>query len=493
MLSNRISIDSRTLWGISIVVLAVLSGLAILVSSPLPILPLSGILLVYLILRKPLASVVLLVIIAFFGTGLSQMGVIPDEVNWLTEVLIAGLFIRMIIEKALAGKRIYFFGWPIVGAFLFIVLLSAMLNNVSPVSTILFLRLIFRFYILMVVLVNMEYKEEVMLKINKLLAWLFIIQIPTAIVKFFIYGQGEQAIGTYAMWGGGASTSMPLIAMGFIAPFYFIYKKNPAYLFLALGFVLFSVIGGKRAFVFFLAIVLLFLTWFLRKHIKHYFSYLLSAMLGLLIVFYLIARLVPTLNPEREVWGAFSTEHVISYLKEYETAEIKGKAIGHTGATKNIFTYLAGKGIEKTLLGEGPGTFIKSMFESFDTRYTKREDETDVGYGMTGLNWLALQSGYLGASLWLCFYIFALVKVANYYNKDSDKYWRAYHLGVLSYAFVVLLISLTYDIILLSDDTFSFAFMIFLAFSIKRAMLNQQAAPNLAINKTIISQRPTRG
>jgi hypothetical protein len=418
------------------------------------------------------AFLIILIFVAFFGNSFTQSGLLPAQANWLPEALIMGLFARMLGERISTGKQIRFFGGPIVITFVLIAAVSLLLNNANTVNSLLFLRLIFRFYLLLIVLINLDYDETFMLKINKLIAWLFIIQIPTAVVKFFIFGQGERAIGTYAMYGGGPSTFLPLIAIGFLSSYYFLYRKSLTNLWLALGFIVFSTIGGKRAFVFFLPVVIFFIGASLRKRIKGFFRYSLLVVIGLLLTFYFVARLVPTLNPERQVWGTFSPIHIINYSTEYTTHESEDhKAAGRVSATIAIYRYLTSQGIHTTLLGVGPGAFMKSMFSSFDSSYHKQDDKIGVEYGMTGLNWLALQVGYLGATVWLSFYIYAMWITFNYYRRETNTYWRAFQFGMSAFSFVVLLNSLAYNGGLINGDTFPLVYMVLLSFSIKRNAL----------------------
>jgi hypothetical protein len=327
----------------------------------------------------------------------------------------------------------------------------------------------------MVVIINMEIEEVDMKKINAVLAWLFIIQIPTAFVKYLIYGQGERAIGTYAMWGGGASTSLPLISIGFLIAIHFIYKKSLVNFALALGFIVFTIVGGKRAFIFYLPALFLFLSWGFRNRIRNFLKYFLLAVFLFLASFYFAVKLVPTLNPEREVWGSFDPNYVIDYAITYSTAEQKGKARGRVSATRSIYDFLKRSGIQTTLLGFGPGRFMKSVFEPYDTRYTKQTDELGVEYGITGLSWLALQVGYLGGIVWLSFIVYAVIRTYTYFVHEKDKYWRAFYLGMTSFSFLVLLMSITYDTVLIIDDTFSLVYMILLGFSVKRGMVRESS------------------
>ena len=421
------------------------------------------------VVQTRMIFLVILIFTAFFVNSFTQLGLIPGQANWLTELLIMGLFVRMLTERIATGRQIRLFGGPIVTIFVVIIISSILLNQVQPVGIILFMRLILRFYLLMVVLVNLDYDESFMLRINKLIAWLFIIQIPTGVVKMFINGGIQEInIGTYAMWSGGPTTIIPLIAIGFLVSHYFLYKKSLNNLWLALGFIAFSIIGNKRGFMFYLPVVFIFISWNFRNQIRKYYQFMFLSVLIILLTLYFASRFIPTLNPERKVWGTFSIEYIKNYALDYTTKEVDGKAIGRTSATIAIYNYLAKQGMYTAMFGTGPGKIMKSTFKSHDTSFTKQEDEIGVGYGMTGLNWLAIQVGYIGAAVWFSFYVYALWTLFGYYKRETNAYWCAFNMGMLNFCFVAIIMNITYNHVLISDDTFTMVFFILLAFAIRR-------------------------
>ena len=415
-----------------------------------------------------LSFLVLLIFIAFFGTGLSEYGVIPPEVNWLTEVLIIGFFIKTMVECIVTGRKIKFFGGTIISIFIIIVAVSSLFNHVSIIGAFLFLRIILRFYLLMITIINMDYDEAFMVKINKLIAWLFIIQIPTAIVRMLIHGGiAEGNIGTYAMSGGGATTTIPLVAIGFLATYNFLNRKSLTNLWLCLGFIAFSVIGAKRGFVFYLPVILCLISWKLRGKIKGYFRYLTVSLIIFLLSLYLVPRLLPSMNPQNKVWGEFNISHIVNYVKDYNTRTSDRKATGRVSATISTYKYLTGQGTYVSLLGRGPGTVLKSTFESFDKPFTGNMD-IGIKYGMTGLNWLALQIGYVGAAVWFFFYLYNYARLSSFFKNESNSYWRAFNLGMLTFSAIAMVMNLTYDRVLIVHDTVSMVYFVLLGFSIKK-------------------------
>jgi hypothetical protein len=237
---------------------------------------------------------------------------------------------------------------------------------------------------------------------------------------------------------------------------------------LSLGFIAFSIIGNKRGFIFYLPVILFFVGWQIRHQIRGYFKYVAWAILCLMLAFYLVPRILPSLNPEHKVWGEFDINHIVTYVTKYNTASERGKTTGRVSSTVTTYNYLAESDATVTFFGRGPGTVMKSFFEKYDRRYLSQMETLGIKYGMTGLNWLSLQVGYLGTVIWFCFYLYVYSRLKLFFENEYHPYWRAFNLGMLNFTVVALIMSLTYNIVLITHDTFSMVFFLLLAFAIKR-------------------------
>ena len=235
-----------------------------------------------LVHKSSTLSIVIILFISFFGNWMEGLGFLPPQINWLVEVLILLLFLKALSRKIFKKEKLYLMGAYVVILFLIACFFSYLINRNSLIHGLLFLRLTFRYYLLFLAVINLDFNEKSMKLLNNILIFLFIIQIPTAVVKLFIYGQGEAAIGTYGTHGGGPSTVIPMIAVGFLFPFYFFYKPSKLYLFLAFSFIAFGIIGAKRAIILFVPITIVFLGWHMRHDFKNILKYrLFSFLLGL--------------------------------------------------------------------------------------------------------------------------------------------------------------------------------------------------------------------
>jgi hypothetical protein len=292
-------------------------------------------------------------------------------------------------------------------------------------------------------------KKEIKIYLNVILT-LIIIQLPVAIIKMFIYGQGEQAIGTYDYHGGTLSTALPLIVIGFGLSYFLIYRRSLLYLSLVLGAVAFAIIGGKRGFIFFLPLVIIFLSWYLKDDIRYLFKY--AAITGglFLIALYFALSFVPTLSPERGLRAQLDPSYAINFATDYTTKTQSGLSWGRTSTNINVLTNLYQRGALSFLFGRGPGSVMKSRFESLDTR-SRVMDEFNVGYGVTGMSWLAMNVGYLGVFLiFLLIFIILRRSAAIFYNKN-DPFWRSFGVSMAVFSFIMLVINFAYAPLFLMD------------------------------------------
>jgi len=325
-----------------------------------------SIFLVTIILKSNIITVSIILFIIPFTAWAVEYALIPPQVMWLPELLSGLIFMKALISKAFRKQRFNLFGIHIIVGFLIITFISLIYNSSSFISELLFLRLILRYYLLFLAIINLDFEEKSMKTIINVLIFIFLVQIPLAVIKLFIYGPGETSFGLNSH---SVSAYFPLIAIAFLFSFYFIYKNKPVYVLFSLGFVGFSIIGMKRAFLFFLPIVLLYIGWILKKDFKITFKFLLLTTLIVIISLYFISRLIPTLNPQKTVWGDFNLKHLINYAYNYTThSTASGIPTGRVSTTLSVFNRLSNRGLYELSFGFGPGCIVKSIFADYDKR-----------------------------------------------------------------------------------------------------------------------------
>lgn len=407
--------------------------------------------LIFIVWKTNLWTLVLISVIIFFGDWLIiDLHLLSEQFMWLQEFLVLLIFIKAIANNILKKKKTTYVGSWAVLVFLAVSLISLYINKSGFVSFFLFFRLVIKYYFLFIAIVNLNLREDEKKFFNNILLALIIIQVPVAIIKLFIYGQGERAIGTYYSSGGTLSTVLPLIVIGFCLSYFLLYKKSSFFIWLILGFIAFSIIGGKRGFVFFLPLVLVFLSWYLKSYIKNIFRYVLLGGTIFILASFFVLSLVPSLSPGYRERSGFNPLYALSFVTEYTTSQSQGLSWGRASTSINIFQNLFRRGSLKFLFGNGPGSVMKSRFDAFNKKESFMQD-FNVGYGTSGLSWIVMNIGYLGAFFYFLLIFLIMRRCVSYYRLEKDPYWRSFGLGMIVFSFVMMLMNILYAPIIIDE------------------------------------------
>ncbi len=430
----------------------------------------------FLILKSNILSIIIILILSFFGNWLEAIGYLPAQFNWLSEIVIVLLIIKSFSLKAFKKEEIKLKFSGIFILFLLISFVSYLLNSISFLHFALFLRLVGRYFLLYLATVNLDLDQKTILLINKIIIFLFLIQIPTAFIKMLIYGQGEQAIGTYALHGGDLSTCIPLMAISFLISFYFLYKPSRTYLVLIFCFIAFGLVGGKKALILFVPILVFFLSFFFKKSMKEIMRYFVLGSLIILLTGFFSMKLIERLNPQRERGGEISLNYLKDYFLRYATEGQRSYSIGRIATTRNVFSILKDGGFESFFFGLGPGSYIETRFKDLKTTLKER-GELPIIYGITGFTWLALQVGLLGAIIYLFIFYRILVECHSHFEREKNAYWKSFGLGMVGFSFVMLFINIFYSPVL-TDDLFPMIFFLLVAFFLKGRKNQENQGPS---------------
>lgn len=404
----------------------------------------------FLVLRSNFLTLLGIIVIVFFGDWLISLQLLPGQFMWLHEILVVFLFLKAALNSLLKKIRFSVVGGWVILTFLVVCLASFYMNHSGLVNLALFIRLTLVSYLLFLAVINLDIQEKEMKALLRVILGLIILQLPVAVIKMSVYGQGEQAIGTYDYHGGTLSTALPLIVIGFGMSYFLVHRKSILYIGLVLGAVAFAIIGGKRGFIFFLPLVIIFLSWYLKDNIKYLFKYAVIAGLVFFIALYFALSFVPTLSPQRGLKPSLDPSYALAFATDYTTKQQEGLSWGRTSTNINVFKNLYNRGALTFLFGRGPGAAMKSRFESTDTR-DRIMEEFGIGYGVTGMSWLAMNTGYFGTLLLFLLFFMIMRRSSRYFRKETDPFWSAYGLSLTVFSFVMLLISIAYAPLLLMD------------------------------------------
>ena len=447
--------QNKLLLYITIILLNILLGFAIVKQNFYLIFIIIGSIFILIIVRSSIISIAAIFLIVSFAGWAVEQGYLPIQIMWLPELLSLMIFIKAIVLCVINRTKFKLFGIKLVLSFLVISIISLIYNGVIFISGLLFLRILFRYYLLFLAIINLDLDEKSTKILNNILIFIFISQLPLSIVKLLIYDQGERPLG---LSSHALPTIVPLIAIGFLMSFYYFYKNKSIYLLGILGFIGFSIIGGKRGFIFFFPIVVGYFFWKLKDRLNIRLKHVLVTFFILVVSFYSTVRLIPTLNPERRIGGTFDVSYLFNYGFNYTTKITdEGLAIGRTSATIAMINGLYKGGPISILIGFGPGSILKSMFKSFNLRGEVYQ-EFGVSYGVNGISWLIVQVGLLGLVFFTLLLYLILRKSYFLFTQEKDAYWSSFGLGVSMFSFELLVISLLYSPFFQADSISSFFF-----------------------------------
>jgi len=378
----------------------------------------------------------------------AYQNIISGTILRIPEILIFLSFTIIILKnkprvnKHNWGMRISFY------LFIFIFIISGLYNNIGLAYFFLFFKSIIVFILIYFILLNSDLAIREVRKLYHFVGFIFLIQIPIALIKLFIFGSNETPLGFI---GSQLTTYFVLMAVTYyFTEYLFIYKKRN--LILILLFFLVGIVGGKRSLAFFVPIVLL-ITYILfiiiKRNIGVNFFLLISI---LLLSFYIFIRTLPTLNPDNKVWGEFNAEYALQYAKDYSYGEYKQSdmslyAIGRSSAIENTLKKMNEYPIIQQLIGIGPGSIIKTSVKKLDNREVITT-EFGVLYGTNGFIFFLVQTGWLGLLSFLSFNLsFIWIYVKNLRRKELIDEDKSILIVAIAFTFILTVLGFYYDVV----------------------------------------------
>ncbi len=424
----------------------------------------------------------LIIIIAFTEGAISLIGPSESTMRTLRELLIIFLFFFSFLQKNYNGcgmygnaKKFWYYGIGYILLFLIVSTISVIVNEQTGIEFFIFLLRVFPPILFFWTLLKINFKID---KVISTLKFMVILQIPAVIIKYFVIGISESGgIGMMSIHSGSLSTIFPLFVISYIFSLY-LTRKNKKYIILIFLFILFGLIGGKRALIVYIPLLLLFILIIYRKafHLKSKTNFT-KQFLGLFILgfisFYFIARFNPNLNPEQKIGGSFDLEYIMGISTAYNTATYE-LGFSRFDAPQVLFNFLSNNGGSNLLLlGVGPGDIIQS---SLNNIYPGVENDRQLlmykyglGYGLrVGVLWTAIQVGILGTIIYIIFFYSIFKKVYKILKKTKDKITKEYCMGFLGMSFMFALDYFTYSATFIYSGSIYILFFITLVVVLKR-------------------------
>lgn len=289
-------------------------------------------------------------------------------------------------------------------------LFSGSINGIPLIDSIYFFRqFIFLQYLYFLAVVNEPSKSFIQIIFN-FVRILFFTQIIANIVKFILIGFSESPIGTVSNSEGSITTVITLIGCTYGLTKYY-QKKDHKGLLIVFMFVLFGIIGEKRA-IFILLPLLIFLMSIINqifqggsKSIKPLKLFGTPLLLSTLII-YFVSIFNPTLNEEESFEGSFNPSYAINYLFEYMKPD-RARLFELSRLESIVFLsfYNLNQPFVKSLVGDGAGK-LSAKNSTYDPLNPEIEISPTTRFygirygGRTAYAWTLIQVGILGIVLY---------------------------------------------------------------------------------------------
>jgi hypothetical protein len=394
---------------------------------------------------------------AFFGNSLIWLKLIPYHVSLLSELAIYFLFAYSFLNTKRADRVYHFHLAVLFGYFIVITLFSYILSERFDLGPIISLRVILRFYIFYLALINLGLDDRKLKNINKLLFVLFILQLPAVAAKFSVYGVSEWTTGTYHMVPEGKTTMMiPIIALGYLAGFYFHYKQRRVYLALGLGYILFGIVSAKAAHLYIMPITFLGLYYLIFIKEKNYGLFKNLTIIVFVLCFSIvtagaIVKYQWRLNDDRRVGGTLNFSYALDYTKYYTNAMRPNPkyAVGRLATTKIAFQLVWNGGLGRILFGYGPGAATGSVLKK---KRVSEIERFEGSYGKTGLTVTLIEYGMFGVVILCIVFISFAFLCYRWYIFEKDYYWKALATGSVVFSFLNLACFVGYSTVPMVGD-----------------------------------------
>ena len=401
-------------------------------------------------------SIYALVIISFLGNWLADRNIIPAQLTVISEIIIFSLFIyshfyrSVKIDKYSYDKILYF------AFFVLCSIISCIVNSWYSIQMLYSLRLILRFYVFYLALINIELKDIDIKRINNFLLFIFLIQLPISAINFYFYGVDEKTHGIHGR-GGGLTTIIPLVMIGYLSGYYIFYKKSKKLLVISTLFIVYGIIGAKAAlmYIYPLAFLVLYYLAFIKGRNVYLLRHLIIIILLISSSFSvssLIIKYNPRLNPERKVGGTIDYNYAYWYTKEYTTARDKENPSithGRYSTSKVALQTMLNESPINLLLGFGPGALTPSIF---GYQINHKVKNLSKSYGITGLIYIWTEYGLFGVVIVLIIFIKFLLDGMDWFKYEKDPYYKSFAFGSIFFTVFNILIFITYNKLPIAGD-----------------------------------------
>lgn len=374
-----------------------------------------------------------LFILVYTQGFLARIGVPPNLLKLILEVPIFVILLHL-INRGVPQQTPGFF---LIALYVIWTIVSAIYHGDGIYGAVLYCRYVVYAYIIFAAVWVTPLTRDAVMRINTVIALLFILQITASGYEVFVRGERVEAhVGVLYADGGALATEFPLFAMALTVPFYLFWRANPLLLVLSWAFFFVGYASGKRA-IYFLGPSLYFFIfgwYFLRTHSWHGFKRFLWAtviFVGLVPVLLLGVAQSAGIGRSNSKSLVDQTIHALTKAREYTFKENHGGGTeGRTATTRRVISALLDGDKGTVLFGRGPLAVMGGG---------GRYDALMIEYGITGWTRDVISIGLPGMGLYMLFlsYLFHLLWRSP--RPTCSGYWSALRFSI-EISFVVIMI-----------------------------------------------------
>lgn len=410
--------------------------------------------------------------IIMFGTGsLELAGFNATIIRYMFEIPVVLLFLYQLFfhkAKSLPGAACMIF---------FIIVSFVSVYQTSFVMWFLFLTTFLEVIMLFYCFLNLNMAKKEEDALNRLFIYLCASQMVASVLKYFLIGICEPYIGSMASHSGGLTTLFSLA--GFCMAFcIYHYTHDVKALWMILGFIVFGIVGEKRALVFMIP-VFYFISLFICSYIvKQYNGFLRKLCLGMVLMpclFYVMCRLHPSFNPEKQVWGSFDLEYALEYADNYSSGDMFADQDDDIGRSKAISIFhdkILEDDFFHAIFGYGSGLLVQSKYNKVCNdvpEYALRR--WGIGYSMSiGYLTILAQVGFAGTVIYFLIYfyiLFFIYKKIQYNIHLLTVREAGYALAAIMCLIAMIFLSMIYNTSAFNLNPVSAAAMWFCAYAVR--------------------------
>jgi len=421
------------------------------------------------VFQKTELAVWLIILSVFLLTYLNNLGLLPRGTKWIVEVILFLLLVKVLFLRAYDKKKLVFpLGWLFFTTIFFLIITSLAINKVNLITTLLGLRLHFKYIILFYLLINLDFKIDFYKKTIMILFLIAIFQVPITIIQHLAWNPNnalvamEKQLGLVDIAGGtfgwGDSTGILALFLGSVIYCVIGYQLSSRFNFkmsfvLLLLFIPILLSQSIASFVMIPLGLVLMLSKEVKRNFLKVFSFSLLILMIVGIIFLLSGEIFDygigrNFNLEKIIESQSKTD---SYGRPTDTGKIA--ALVYTSE-------LIGREFDTIIFGLGLGITSQSYFNSFEGKLATEFSARSGGYEMKPqVARILTEMGILGLLFYLIFFGYIYKINMKLFNTTTDRFWKSISIGFRGMIFLYIM-AFFYRPVLDAEPTgFSFWFM----------------------------------